>query len=200
MNRDLRVTRRELPCAMGVRRRFLSIKIALAIAAIAAVLSSCDSHISSNPHLENEWVTNCVGLEFSQFSQDGKVGPGPERPVFKVNDQLVLSIPTKNRPSADKFDHAPRECRQIGDLPPAPYLYFVIWGNWSAGYRTEEVPSAELNRCSCAIRSETKRDGQKSPPSGPLAPARRSRFSWRVRSPDDKVIEAGTRRQSNVSS
>jgi hypothetical protein len=141
MNRDLRVTRRELPCAMGVRRRFLSIKMALAIAAIAAVLSSCDSHISSNPHLENEWVTNCVGLEFSQFSQDGKVGPGPERPVFKVNDQLVLSIPTKNRPSAGKFDHAPRECRQIGDLPPAPYLYFVIWGNWSAGYRTEEVRS-----------------------------------------------------------
>jgi len=90
--------------------------------------------------LANGWVTNCAGPAFSGFSGVGKFGPGPDRPVFKVNDQLVLAIPAKNRPSAGKFDNEPRECRQIGDLPPVPYLYFVIWGNWSAGYKPEDVP------------------------------------------------------------
>jgi hypothetical protein len=113
----------------------------LATMAIATILTGCDSHSSSrNPQLENGWVTNCTGPAFSQFSQNSNAGPGPERPVFKINDQLVLAVPKKNWPSAGKLDREPPECRQISDLPLAPYLYFVIWGNWSAGYKPEDVP------------------------------------------------------------
>jgi hypothetical protein len=67
-------------------------------------------------------------------------GPGPERPTFKINDELVLAVPQKNWPSAGKFDRAPPECRKISDLPLAPYLYFVISGNWSADYKPGDIP------------------------------------------------------------
>jgi hypothetical protein len=117
--------------------------------AIAAIVTSCDpdSRIDSrNPQLANGWVTNCAGPAFSQFSQGGNAGPGPERPVFRINDQLVLAVPKKNWPSAGKFDREPPECRQISDLPPAPYLTFVISGNWSAGYKPEDVPIVGGNK------------------------------------------------------
>lgn len=107
--------------------------------AITSIVTGCDSE-SRNPQLANGWVTNCSGPVFSRFSQGGNAGPGPELPVFKINDQLVLAIPKKNWPSAGKFDREPRECRRISDLPPAPYLYFVISGNWSTGYKPEDVP------------------------------------------------------------
>ena len=90
--------------------------------------------------LANGWVTNCAGPAFSGISGVGKSGPGPDRPMFKVNDQLVLAIPAKNQPSAGNFENEPHECTQIGDLPSVPYLYFVIRGNWSAGYKPEDVP------------------------------------------------------------
>jgi hypothetical protein len=90
--------------------------------------------------LANGWVTNCSGPEFSKFSQNRSAGPGPARPVFKINDQLVLAVPENNRPSAGSIESAPRECRTIGDLPKVPYLYFVIQGHWSTGYKLEDVP------------------------------------------------------------
>jgi hypothetical protein len=115
--------------------------IGLAMLAIGSTVTSCDSHSSSrNSQLENGWVTNCTGPAFSRSSQDGKPGPGPERPTFKINDELVLAVPQKNWPSAGKFDRAPPECRKISDLPLAPYLYFVISGNWSADYKPGDIP------------------------------------------------------------
>jgi hypothetical protein len=90
--------------------------------------------------LANGWVTNCSGPEFSKFSQANGAGPGPARPVFKVNDQLVLAVPKNNWPSAGRIEREPRECRTIGDLPKVPYLYFVIRGNWSGSYNPKDVP------------------------------------------------------------
>jgi hypothetical protein len=60
--------------------------------------------------------------------------------VFRINDQLVLAVPTDNRPYADKIEREPRECRKTTDLPSAHFLHFVIVGNWSAGYRPEDIP------------------------------------------------------------
>jgi hypothetical protein len=113
--------------------------------AITSITTSCDSE-SRNHQLANGWVTNCSGPAFSRFSQGGNAGPGPEWPVFKVNDQLVLAVPKRNSPSAGKFDREPPECRKISDLPPVPYLYFVVWGNWSAGYKPQDVPIVGGNR------------------------------------------------------
>jgi hypothetical protein len=59
----------------------LSVVIALAVA-----MASCDTD-SRNPDLDLGWVTNCAGPELSRY---GHPGSGPERPVFKVNSQLVL--------------------------------------------------------------------------------------------------------------
>lgn len=84
-------------------------------------------------------MTNCAGPAFNRFSPDDNSAPGPDRPVFKINDQLVLAVPKNNWPSAS-IDRDPRECRKISDLPPAHHLYFVISGHWSAGYKPEDIP------------------------------------------------------------
>jgi hypothetical protein len=90
--------------------------------------------------LENGWVTNCSGPEFSKFSPNRNVDPGTVRPVFRINDQLVLAVPTKNVPSAGRIEDEPSACRTIADLPEVPYLYFVIQGGWSGVYKPEDVP------------------------------------------------------------
>jgi hypothetical protein len=113
----------------------------LAALAATALMTSCDSHSSSrNPQLANGWVTNCSGPEFSKFSQNGHAGRGPERPVFKINDHLVLAVPKENWPSTTGIDGEPHECKKLNDVPLANFLYFVIRGNWSAGYKPEDVP------------------------------------------------------------
>src|SRR5882724_1292025 len=96
--------------------------------------------LSKFTQVENGWVTNCAGPAFSRFSQDSSSGPGPERPIFKINDQLVLAVPKQNWPSAGRIESEPIMCRNISDLPVAPYVYFVIRGNWSAGYKPEDIP------------------------------------------------------------
>lgn len=126
-------------------RRFSSAPTVVAMLATVNITTSCDSP-PSNPQLSNGWVTNCSGPEFSKFSQNGSSGPGPERPVFKINDKLVLAVPKKNWPSTSGTDSEPRDCRKISDLPPVPYLYFVISGNWSAGYKPEDIPIVAGNR------------------------------------------------------
>jgi len=90
--------------------------------------------------LANGWVTNCSGPDFKKFAQVGGVGPGPPRPVFKINDQLVLAVPKGNWPSAGRINHEPYKCREISDLPNVPYLYFVIQGNWSGGADRKDAP------------------------------------------------------------
>jgi hypothetical protein len=110
----------------------------IAMLAAVTVTTGCDNS-PQNPELANGWATNCSGPEFSRFSQGGGAGPGPNRPVFKINDQLVLAVPKTNWPSAH-IDALAKECRKISDLPPADFLYFVIQGNWSEGYRPEDIP------------------------------------------------------------
>lgn len=111
----------------------------LAALTTTALMASCDSH-APNPELQWGWVTNCAGPEFSKF---GGPGPGPELPVFRITDQLVVAVPKKNRPNAGSIDQEPRECRQISDLPPADHLEFIVQGDWSAGYDLADVPTVE---------------------------------------------------------
>jgi len=115
---------------LGVRR--------LATLAMAAAVTSCDSS-SQDPSLEWGWVTNCVGPDFSKLSQSGGTGSGTDRPVFRINDQLVLAVPKKNRPYTNSIERLPHECRTISDIPLAQFFSFVIWGEWSAGYKRENV-------------------------------------------------------------
>jgi len=87
------------------------------------------------------WVTNCSGPEFAKFSQTNSAGPGgTSRPVFKISDELVLAVPKINRPYVGDIERFPRKCRTIGDLPKAPYLYFVVQGNWSGNYDPSDIP------------------------------------------------------------
>lgn len=144
MSHLLRVIRAGPLCAMtnlifGHRRG----AIFLAYVAIASMSIGCDSHRSSrNIQLQNGWVTNCEGPVFSKYLQNANAGPGFRRPIFGINDQLVLAVPEQNMPSANSIENEPPECKQIGDLPRAAYLTFVIWGDWSAGYKPEDVPTA----------------------------------------------------------
>src|ERR1700686_5503623 len=110
-------------------RRYSTATTVLAILATVTIIMSCGS--PPHPKLANGWVTNCSDPEFSKFSQTSGAGPGPARPVFRINDQLVLAVPKNNGPSAGRIEREPRECRTISDLPKVPYLYFVIRGNWS---------------------------------------------------------------------
>jgi hypothetical protein len=110
-----------------------------AILAIAGTLAACNSG-SPSPELANGWVTNCRGPQFSKFSRDGSVGPGPARPVFKIANQFVLAVPAGNWPSTERIERVPRACRSLSDLPEIPYLYFVIRGNWSGSYNPKDIP------------------------------------------------------------
>src|ERR1700758_2804626 len=128
---------RPVALSRGLPRTGLGVRV-LATLATAAVVTSCDSQ-SRNPQLEWGWVTNCTGPEFNKVSQDSGSSPGPDRPVFKINDQFVLAVPKKNRPYANKLDHEPRECKKISDLPPVVFLAFVFAGT-SSGDKPQDVP------------------------------------------------------------
>jgi hypothetical protein len=127
------------------RCQYLSAATVVAMLATVTITTSCDGP-PQNPQLANGWVTNCTGPAFGRFSGNGSTGPGPERPVFKINDQLVLAVPKNNWPSAGNFERDPPKCTQFSDLPTAPYLYFVIRGNWSAGYKPGDIPIVSGNR------------------------------------------------------
>jgi len=137
---------------MGIlfRDRRLTIGVTVVVMlAIAPTLTSCDSNSrndSQSAQLKNGWVTNCAGPVFNRFSHYSNAGPGPERPVFRVTDELVLAVPKANSPSAASIDSEPPKCRAISDLTPVPYLYFVISGNWSAGYKPEDIPIVAGNK------------------------------------------------------
>ena len=119
----------------------LSSCLHLAMLAIASVIVSCDSGTGArDSQLANGWVTGCTGPEFNRIPRGISSASSAEKPVFKISDQLVLAVPKTNWPSANRIDHAPRECRTIRDLPTSHYLYFVIRGSWSAGYKPEDIP------------------------------------------------------------
>jgi hypothetical protein len=92
-----------------------------------------------NPQWQQGWVTDCFGPEFSKFAVNGATGPG-SRPVFRINHQLVVAVPTRYSPNAGSLGHEPRTCTKLSDLLTAPFLYFVIQGNWSAGYKPGDIP------------------------------------------------------------
>jgi hypothetical protein len=91
--------------------------------------------------LKNGWITNCTGPAFSQLPNGEEGSQHSERPVFKVNDQLVLAVPVANLPSASGIDSEPAHCKTVSDLPPAKYLAFAISGKWSAGYKPQDIPT-----------------------------------------------------------
>jgi hypothetical protein len=128
----------ERPMVSVSNAPYLSATGAIVLAALViAITTSCNSHVPS-PQLGWGWVTNCAGPEFSKF---GGSGPGPQRPVFRITDQLVPAVPKNYRPYGTAIDREPRECRTINDLPRSNFLGFVFAGNWSAGYKREDVPS-----------------------------------------------------------
>jgi hypothetical protein len=94
-----------------------------------------------NPQWQRGWVTDCAGPEFHKFALDGAAGRAPERPVFRINPQLIVAIPKKYWPNAGSLGHEPRTCTKLRDLPTAPYLYFYLQGNWSSGYNPSDVPT-----------------------------------------------------------
>jgi hypothetical protein len=105
------------------------------------VLASCDTGSPTpNPNLNLGWVTGCVGAEFSRH---GGTSPGLKQPVFKVTDQLVLAVPKEYQPRAASIDREPPKCTKTIDLPSAHFLQFVLQGNWSAGYRAQDIPTSQ---------------------------------------------------------
>jgi hypothetical protein len=145
LNRILRATRGVLSRAARTWRGKIGLGvIALATLAVVALLNpirETDSRVDlRKAALANGWVTNCSGPAFSKFSQTSSAAPGASRPVFRINDQLVLAVPQSDWPSAGRIEREPRECRAISDLPKVPYLYFVIRGNWSGSYDPKDVP------------------------------------------------------------
>ena len=98
------------------------------------LVTGCDWQ-PRNAEVDWGWVTNCVGPQFSKFARNGQPGPGPERPVFKINDQLVLAVPAENSPRSVSIDHAPRTCTKFSDLPKVPYVYFYFQGKWSGNVK-----------------------------------------------------------------
>lgn len=111
----------------------------LSITVAAALTVGCNP-TQEERKLKAGWVTNCVGPEFSRFAQNGAAGPGPARPVFRVNDHLVLAIPGEYGPWSGKIDHEPSTCRKISDLPWLGFIGFQFQGGWSAGYNPKDVP------------------------------------------------------------
>jgi hypothetical protein len=110
--------------------------------AIAALTAGCDSP-PANPQLQWGWITNCAGPEFSRF---GSPGPGPDRPVFKISNELVLAVQKRYGPNGNRINREPVKCNTIGDLPAEDFLQFHIQGNWSDGYKPEDIPTQRDGR------------------------------------------------------
>ena len=94
-----------------------------------------------NPQLERGWVTNCAGPDFSKFAHNGAPGPGPDRPLFRINDQLVLAVPKEHRPDSEIIPREPITCTKVSDLPEVHWVEFLVQGDWSAGYEPKEIPN-----------------------------------------------------------
>ncbi len=140
--------------------------------AISALMTSCDSH-SPDPQLGWGWVTSCAGPEFGKF---GGSGPGPQRPVFRVTDQLVVAVPKNYRPYAASIDREPGECRKMSDLPPTDLLTDWIHRAWatpakpSGSARTEsETPqSMWVHRQAAASNSRPRYEPATLPTARPI--------------------------------
>src|SRR5580658_329502 len=128
----------------------ISVLVAIGITAylrpigVADLRSAAPSTSRPDPReaeLKNGWITNCTGPAFNQLPNGEDRSQGSKRPVFKVNDQLVLAVPVANLPSASSIDSEPAHCKTVSDLPPAQYVTFAISGDWSAGYKPQDIPT-----------------------------------------------------------
>lgn len=107
--------------------------------ALVIAAASCDTGSNTaNRDLSLGWVTNCAGVEFNRV---GGSSLGSNRPVFKVNDQLVLAVPKEYHPRAASIDREPTNCAKISDLPSAHFVQFVLQGDWSAGSPVHDIPT-----------------------------------------------------------
>ncbi len=95
---------------------------------------------------------NCQGPDFKKIAQNTETGPGPELPVFKLNQQFVLAVPKKYLPNAGSLGHEPRTCTKLSDLLTHQYLYFFVLGDWSSGAKPNNVISANVPQA--GVRSE----------------------------------------------
>jgi len=109
---------------------------------VAYAATGCGDRQSPDAKLEWGWITNCAGPEFSKF---GGSSLGPDRPVFKLTDQLVLAVPKAFAPSSSRIDREPKECRRISDLHAVGHVEFTIQGDWSSGHTLADVPNISGN-------------------------------------------------------
>ena len=82
--------------------------------------------------LDAGWVTNCIGSEFVALKDfDGKPDPA-RRAVFRINGQLVLSIPISQSPYGMSLDRTPMKCEKIANLPITSFVHFALQARGSA--------------------------------------------------------------------
>ena len=116
--------------------------LASATVALLFLTATACHEKSSDAAFANGWVTNCSGTDFDAALRKGDL-QSASRPVFKINDGLILAIPNDNWPSAKVTP--PSVCHSFLDLPQVPYLYFVFRGIWSTGYKQNDIPK-DANR------------------------------------------------------
>lgn len=110
----------------------------LAVLSMAVATIACDTE-STTSKPNHGWITNCVGPEFDRAGKGSQAVIETTRPVFKITDELVLAVPVENSPSASELANPPKVCNRLTDVPPINYLTFVIRGNWSRGYSSEDL-------------------------------------------------------------
>jgi hypothetical protein len=95
--------------------------------------SQADAKVDARKaELEAGWVTNCVGPEFGVLKDiNGKSDPA-RRAVFRINDQLVLSIPISHRPYGMSLDRIPMKCEKIANLPITSFVHFALQSRGAA--------------------------------------------------------------------
>jgi hypothetical protein len=127
------------------RARYLTVGVPVVALCLTV---GCGSQTSTAGHegeslADRGWVTNCTGPRFSRAIRNDGAGHQTILPVFKITDQLVVAVPTANKPVANSIGTEPIECRKISDLPSIHYLTFVMDGEWSAGYKAEDIQTVD---------------------------------------------------------
>jgi hypothetical protein len=144
MSSNIRVASNALKRGISTGRGKAAVgALAVATAVIVAILRPIhgpDPRIDTHTvQLKNGWIMNCAGSAFSGTLKYDRAGKASLMPAFRINDQLVLAVPTSNSPSANSIASEPSECRKLTDLPLVAYLSFAIQGDWSAGYKPKDV-------------------------------------------------------------
>jgi hypothetical protein len=114
--------------------------IAGIVVLVAAVTITTSCGAKAEDPKEKGWVTNCAGPDFKKFSQSGAEVLGPERPVFRINDRLVVAVPATFKPAALLNPENLTPCRSLSDLKPVPFLTFGFQGDWSTKRPPSDMP------------------------------------------------------------